>query len=135
MIAINLSRSFSILNNGLTKLRIFGHSGYRYSRASRRNAIRGIIVTAAAADRHSGYDFVSRYFAPEGGIPEDPVTGSAHTALAPYWSHRLGRDALTGLQVSERTGLVRTAVRGDRVYLTGQAVTVFDGTLDHNASL
>jgi DDE superfamily endonuclease/Phenazine biosynthesis-like protein len=100
---------------------------------TRRNGIRGIIVTAAAADRHSGYDFVSRYFAPAGGIPEDPVTGSAHTALAPYWSHRLSRDSLTGLQASDRTGLVHTAVHGDRVHLTGQAVTVLDGTLDHNA--
>jgi PhzF family phenazine biosynthesis protein len=96
---------------------------------TRRNAIRGIIVTAAAADRHSGYHFVSRYFAPAGGIPEDPVTGSAHTALAPYWSHRLGRDGLTGLQASGRTGLVHTAVHGDRVHLTGRAVTVLDGTL------
>ena len=100
---------------------------------TRRNGIRGIIVTAAAADRDSGYDFVSRYFAPAGGIPEDPVTGSAHTALAPYWSHRVGRDSLTGLQASDRTGLVHTAVHGDRVHLTGQAVTVLDGTLDHNA--
>jgi PhzF family phenazine biosynthesis protein len=98
-----------------------------------RNAIRGIIVTAAAADPHGGYDFVSRYFAPASGIPEDPVTGSAHTALAPYWSHRLGRDTLTGLQASDRTGLVHTAVHGDRVHLTGHAVTVLDGTLDHNA--
>ena len=96
---------------------------------TRRNAIRGIIVTAAAADRHSGYHFVSRYFAPAGGIPEDPVTGSAHTALAPYWSPRLGRDGLTGLQASGRTGLVHTAVHGDRVHLTGHAVTVLDGTL------
>jgi PhzF family phenazine biosynthesis protein len=100
---------------------------------TRRNGIRGIIVTAAAADRHSGYHFVSRYFAPAGGIPEDPVTGSAHTALAPYWSHRLGRDTLTGLQASDRTGLVHTAVHGDRVHLTGHAVTVLDATLVHNA--
>jgi PhzF family phenazine biosynthesis protein len=99
---------------------------------TRQNAIRGIIVTAAA-DRPSGYDFVSRYFAPAGGIPEDPVTGSAHTALAPYWSHLLGRDTLTGLQVSDRTGLVHTAVHGDRVHLTGRAVTVLDGTLDLTA--
>jgi PhzF family phenazine biosynthesis protein len=103
------------------------------ARLAHRNGIRGIIVTAAPADRHSGYDFVSRYFAPASGIPEDPVTGSAHTALAPYWSHRLGRDSLTGLQASDRTGLVHTAVHGDRVHLTGQAVTVLDGTMDHNA--
>ena len=103
------------------------------ARLTRRNGISGIIVTAAAADPHSGYDFVSRYFAPADGIPEDPVTGSAHTALAPYWSHRLGRDSLTGLQASDRTDLVHTAVHGDRVHLTGHAVTVLDGTLDHHA--
>jgi PhzF family phenazine biosynthesis protein len=103
------------------------------ARLTRRDGIRGIIVTAAAADRDSGYDFVSRYFAPAGGIPEDPVTGSAHTALAPYWSDRLGHDSLTGLQASARTGLVRTAIHGDRVHLTGSAVTVLDGTLYHAA--
>jgi PhzF family phenazine biosynthesis protein len=102
-------------------------------RLTRREGIRGIIVTAAAADRRGGYDFVSRYFAPAGGIPEDPVTGSAHTALAPYWSRRLGRDSLIGLQASDRTGLVHTAVRGDRVYLAGRAVTVLDGTLEDDA--
>jgi PhzF family phenazine biosynthesis protein len=95
----------------------------------RRNGIRGIIVTAAAADHRSGYDFVSRYFAPASGIPEDPVTGSAHTALAPYWSDRLGRDNLTGLQASDRSGLIHTAVHGDRVHLTGHAVTVLEGVL------
>jgi predicted PhzF superfamily epimerase YddE/YHI9 len=57
------------------------------------------------------------------------VTGSAHTALGPFWSERLGRGELTGAQLSRRGGLVRTAVRGDRVLLTGGAVTVFDGTL------
>ena len=98
-----------------------------------RDGVRGFIVTAAASDPGRGYDFVSRFFAPAQGIPEDPVTGSAHTALAPYWSARLGRDALTGLQASARTGLVRTAVHGDRVHLTGRAVTVLDGTLQHAA--
>ncbi len=100
---------------------------------TRRDGIRGIIATAPADDPDRGYDFVSRYFAPAGGIPEDPVTGSAHTALAPYWSHRLGRDRLTGLQASARTGLVHTAVRGDRVHLTGHAVTILDGALHHPA--
>jgi PhzF family phenazine biosynthesis protein len=96
---------------------------------SRRDGIRGIIATATAADPSRGYDFVSRYFAPAGGIPEDPVTGSAHTALGPYWSGRLGRDRLVGLQASTRTGLVATAVHGDRVHLTGHAVTILDGAL------
>src|SRR6266511_3005359 len=84
---------------------------------TRRDGIRGIIATAPADEPDRGYDFVSRYFAPAGGIPEDPVTGSAHTALAPYWSSRLGRDRLTGLQVSTRTGLVHTTVHSDRVHL------------------
>jgi PhzF family phenazine biosynthesis protein len=104
------------------------------ARLPRRNATRGIIVTAVAADPQCGYDFVSRYFAPGGDIAEDPVTGSAHTALAPYWAARLGRSTLTGLQASARTGLVRTAVHGDRVHLTGHAVTVFDGTLNDQAA-
>jgi predicted PhzF superfamily epimerase YddE/YHI9 len=90
---------------------------------------RGVIVTAAAEDPGSGYDFVSRMFAPADGIDEDPVTGSAHTALAPFWSARLGRDDLTGLQASARTGRVRTALRGDRTLLSGRAVTVIDGDL------
>ncbi|MER6998935.1 PhzF family phenazine biosynthesis protein [Streptomyces sp. NPDC000410] len=90
---------------------------------------RGIIATAPAEDPGRGYDFVSRCFFPVFGIDEDPVTGSAHTALAPFWSARLGRDELTGLQGSARTGLVRTALRGDRVLLTGSAVTVIEGEL------
>ena len=90
---------------------------------------RGVVATAAAADPHAGYDFVSRGFFPAVGIDEDPVTGSAHTALAPFWSGRLGSEALTGLQASARTGLVRTRLRGDRVLLTGSAVTVVDGEL------
>jgi len=102
-------------------------------RLARRHGMRGVIATAPAADPGSGYNFISRFFAPAQGIPEDPVTGSAHTALAPYWSRRLGRDSLTGLQASARTGLVRTAVHGDRVHLTGHAITVLDGTLHHTA--
>nr|BFD86041.1 PhzF family phenazine biosynthesis protein [Streptomyces sp. Xyl84] len=90
---------------------------------------RGVIATARAEDPGRGYDFVSRCFFPNVGIDEDPVTGSAHTALAPYWSERLGRSALTGLQASPRSGLVRTEVRGERTLLTGHAVTVIDGEL------
>lgn len=101
------------------------------ARLARRHGIRGITVTAVAGSPDDGYDFVSRFFSPADGIPEDPVTGSAHTALAPYWARRLGRDSLVGLQASARTGLVRTALRGDRVHLTGHAVTVLDGTWLH----
>ncbi len=89
---------------------------------------RGVIVTAPA--RTPGdYDFVSRFFGPASGIDEDPVTGSAHTALAPLWSPRIGRAELTGLQVSARGGRVLVHLRGDRTLLTGQAVTVVDGEL------
>ncbi|KAB1140463.1 PhzF family phenazine biosynthesis protein [Streptomyces luteolifulvus] len=90
---------------------------------------RGIIATARAEDPAGSHDFVSRCFFPKVGIDEDPVTGSAHTALAPYWAERLGRPDLTGLQASPRSGLVRTRLRGDRTLLTGRAVTVIDGEL------
>jgi len=83
---------------------------------------RGVIVTAAG-DR-PGIDCVSRMFAPNQGIPEDPVTGSAHCTLAGYWGERLGRDQLVGEQVSARGGIVRMRRHGDRVVLGGQAVTV-----------
>ncbi|WP_327377525.1 PhzF family phenazine biosynthesis protein [Streptomyces sp. NBC_01216] len=91
---------------------------------------RGVIVTAAAARPAHGYDFVSRGFFPAVGIDEDPVTGSAHTALAPFWSARFGREDLTGFQGGARTGVVRTRLRGDRTLLTGRAVTVVDGELN-----
>ncbi|MEU1307024.1 PhzF family phenazine biosynthesis protein [Streptomyces shenzhenensis] len=90
---------------------------------------RGIIATARAADPARGHDFVSRCFFPNVGIDEDPVTGSAHTALAPHWSARLGRSELTGRQASARAGVVRTALRGERTLLTGRAVTVIEGEL------
>ncbi|MFD9328744.1 PhzF family phenazine biosynthesis protein [Streptomyces sp. NPDC060065] len=98
-------------------------------KALARYSERGIIATARAEDPSQGYDFVSRCFFPNIGIDEDPVTGSAHTALAPYWSERLGRQDLTGLQASARFGLVRTRLRGDRTLLTGRAVTVIEGEL------
>ncbi|MFE0810545.1 PhzF family phenazine biosynthesis protein [Streptomyces sp. NPDC058794] len=90
---------------------------------------RGIIATARAQDPSRGYDYVSRCFFPNVGIDEDPVTGSAHTALAPYWSRRLGRPDLTGLQASPRSGRVRTELRGERTLLGGRAVTVIEGEL------
>ncbi len=88
---------------------------------------RGVIVTALAS--RPGADFVSRFFAPGAGVDEDPVTGSAHCALAPFWSARLGRTELVGYQASERGGTVRTRVAGDRVVLGGRAVTVLRGEL------
>ncbi|WP_329193408.1 MULTISPECIES: PhzF family phenazine biosynthesis protein [unclassified Streptomyces] len=97
--------------------------------ALRAYARRGVIVTAAAEDPARGYDFVSRGFFPAVGIDEDPVTGSAHTALAPFWAARLGRPELVGLQGGRRTGLVTVRLAGDRTLLTGDAVTVLDGEL------
>lgn len=88
---------------------------------------RGIIVTARSAD--SGFDFVSRFFAPAAGVPEDPVTGSAHCCLGPFWAGRLGRTALLAYQASRRGGVVRVETRGARVVLAGEAVTVFRGEL------
>ncbi len=90
---------------------------------------RGIIVTAASSTRD--YDFVSRFFAPAAGVPEDPVTGSAHCGLGPFWAARLGKNELIGYQASERGGRVTVRVDGDRVRLGGQAVTVLRGELLH----
>ena len=90
--------------------------------------VRGVIVTAAAGGP-GGHDFVSRFFAPGAGIDEDPVTGSAHCTLGPFWAERLGRAELTGFQASARGGLVQVRPRGDRVLLGGRAVTVLRGQL------
>lgn len=88
---------------------------------------RGVIVTAASAK--SDVDFVSRFFAPASGVPEDPVTGSAHCALAPYWAKVLGRDRLAGYQASPRGGTVLVEVQDDRVLLRGQAITFMKGEI------
>jgi len=88
---------------------------------------RGVIVTSRA--RSTGFDFVSRFFAPRAGVPEDPVTGSAHCALAPYWANKLGKTELVGRQLSARGGTVRVRVAGDRVLLGGRATTVLRGVL------
>ncbi|MGH7532846.1 MAG: PhzF family phenazine biosynthesis protein [Gemmatimonadales bacterium] len=88
---------------------------------------RGISVTAPAST--NGYDFVSRFFAPGAGIDEDPVTGSAHCMLGPWWSARLGKDTMTAAQISARGGVVHVHVGSDRVRLGGQAVTVLRGEL------
>ena len=88
---------------------------------------RGVIVTAEADDRV--HDFVSRFFAPRAGVDEDPVTGSAHCCLAPYWAGRTGRDSLAGYQASARGGTVHVRLAGDRVKLRGHAVTVMRGIM------
>jgi PhzF family phenazine biosynthesis protein len=87
--------------------------------------VRGVIVTARSDD--PAYDFVSRFFAPRAGVPEDPVTGSAHCCLGPYWSERLLKRDLVGHQASARGGVVRVGVRGFRVRLGGRAVIVLSG--------
>lgn len=88
---------------------------------------RGVIVTAPS--RAPEFDFVSRYFAPSFGIDEDPVTGSAHCCLGPFWAARLGKSALIGFQASRRGGVVGVRVADSRVFLGGRAVTVLRGEL------
>jgi PhzF family phenazine biosynthesis protein len=88
----------------------------------------GVIVTAASNVKE--IDFVSRFFAPAIGINEDPVTGSAHCTLAPFWQERLHKNSLTGFQVSARGGLVKVRTSAERVYISGQAVTVFSASLN-----
>jgi predicted PhzF superfamily epimerase YddE/YHI9 len=89
--------------------------------------VRGVIVTARSPS--DGHDFVSRFFAPRVGVDEDPVCGSAHCCLGPYWAEKLGRTELTAHQVSCRGGVVKVRVQGPRVVLIGQAVTVLRGEL------
>jgi PhzF family phenazine biosynthesis protein len=93
---------------------------------------RGVIVTARAQAGRE-HDFVSRFFAPRAGIAEDPVTGSAHTVLGPYWGAKLGRTELSGFQASRRGGRVGVELAGDRVLLRGRAVVVVDGSLSSDA--
>jgi predicted PhzF superfamily epimerase YddE/YHI9 len=89
--------------------------------------VRGVMVTSRSDS--SEFDFVSRFFAPASGIDEDPVTGSAHCALGPYWAERLGKSSLVAFQASARGGTVRVRVEGERVKLGGQAVTIMRGEL------
>ena len=86
----------------------------------------GVAVTAAA---HEGYDFASRFFAPWVGVDEDPVTGLAHTALTPYWASELARSTMEARQLSRRSGAMTVTLAGDRVHLTGVAVTVAEGEI------
>lgn len=95
--------------------------------ALRRISTRGVIVTSTSDDPR--FDFISRFFAPGAGIDEDPVTGSAHCCLGPYWSDQLGKTEMTAFQASARGGVVRVRVNRDRVLLGGQAVTVMKGEL------
>jgi PhzF family phenazine biosynthesis protein len=89
--------------------------------------VRGVIVTSRATS--PGYDFVSRFFAPAVGVNEDPVTGSAHCTLGPFWSRQMGKQDFLAYQASERGGVLRVRVAGDRVHLGGKAVTILRGEL------
>jgi PhzF family phenazine biosynthesis protein len=95
--------------------------------ALRKLPVRGVSVTARS--ERPEFDFVSRFFAPGSGVDEDPVTGSAHCTLGPYWANQLGKTQFTAYQASPRGGIVRVTVNGDRVLLGGQAVTVLRGEL------
>ncbi|WP_226832863.1 PhzF family phenazine biosynthesis protein [Acidithiobacillus sulfurivorans] len=87
--------------------------------------LRGVIITAPGKE----VDFVSRFFAPKYGVPEDPVTGSAHCALAPYWANKLGKNILTAKQVSKRGGNITCEVKTDRVFLSGCAVMFMESEI------
>ena len=89
--------------------------------------VRGVIVTSRSSDPR--FDFLSRFFAPGSGIDEDPVTGSAHSALTPYWAERLGKSTMMARQASARGGTLRVTLAGDRVLMAGQAVTTLRGEL------
>jgi PhzF family phenazine biosynthesis protein len=89
--------------------------------------VRGVIVTSLSSSRE--YDFVSRFFAPRVGVNEDPVTGSAHCCLGPFWANRLHKNEFVAYQASPRGGVLRVRVMGTRVILGGQAVTVLRGEL------
>jgi PhzF family phenazine biosynthesis protein len=86
----------------------------------------GLIITSRM---EGGIDFTSRYFAPQAGINEDPVTGSAHCTLAPYWSSKLGKNKFKAYQASKRGGVLKVRLENNRVFIQGQAVTIFDGEL------
>lgn len=97
------------------------------SNALRKIPVRGVIVTARSSDPQ--FDFVSRFFAPNAGVEEDPVTGSAHCCLAPYWAEKLGKTEFLAYQASRRGGILRVRLESDRVILGGRAVTMLRGTI------
>jgi PhzF family phenazine biosynthesis protein len=128
---------------GLTTVRYFGRSTFDYLievesesilvglepdfNQLQRKATRGFIVTAKSQE--AGLDFVSRFFAPKYGVNEDPVTGSAHCCLAPFWSAKTRRSTLSAAQRSKRGGQLHLQMAGDRVLISGRAVRVAEGML------
>ena len=130
--ALGIRDPLFVVNNGLrylveiadeTKLRALTPD----FAAVKATGVRAVGVTTRSADTQ--YDFVSRYFAPLVGIDEDPVTGSIHCMLGPYWSGRLGKNSFRAYQASARGGTLLVRVEGERVFLSGQAVTVFSAKL------
>jgi len=115
LVLVDAERTVREMQPDFTRLRAFCTRG------------RGVMVTAAA-ETH-GFDFVSRFFAPGAGIDEDPVTGSAHCCLGPFWMTRLHKSEFSAYQASPRGGVVRVRIAGDRIYLGGEAVTVLKGEL------
>ncbi|MDQ6679310.1 MAG: PhzF family phenazine biosynthesis protein [Acidobacteriota bacterium] len=95
--------------------------------ALKQHEFRGTIVTSASSDPQ--FEFLSRFFAPAAGINEDPVTGSAHCALAPFWAGRTGKQTMLARQASKRGGILKVTVQGGRVLISGQAITVLNGAL------
>src|SRR5262249_25126052 len=87
-------------------------------------------AVCATAPGSNGTDFVSRFFAPAKGVPEDPVTGSAHCMLIPYWAQRLGKATMIARQISARGGELRCTLRGDRVTIAGRAALYLEGQID-----
>ena len=113
----------------VTVLRSFGTNAVtRVNYATTNGTARALQSNTSRAENGS-YDFVSRFFAPRAGVPEDPVTGSAHCALGPYWGKKLGKTELLGRQLSSRGGTVRVRLEDGRVMLGGHAVTVLRGVL------
>jgi PhzF family phenazine biosynthesis protein len=123
LIARGLLQTYLVLLESAAVLRALSPDYH----ALRALPVGGLIVTAASDDAR--FDFVSRYFAPRAGIDEDPVTGSAHCALAPFWSERLGKTDFVGYQASARGGVVHARIHGERVLIGGQAVTVQRGEI------
>ena len=127
---------------GIREALYVGHNGFDYLveladerevrtlkpdfRALQQITARGVIVTAPGTGE---YDFISRFFAPQVAVDEDPVTGSAHCTLAPYWSDRLGKNHFSAYQASERGGFLRVRLEGERVVIAGKAVTIYEGFL------
>ena len=120
--------AYGILMLGVGEAQILNVSVVPDARLLKEIETRGVIVTAPGDE--PGVDFISRFFAPAVGVDEDPVTGSIHAGLAPFWAGRLGKSNLLALQASRRSGVLHCRVEGERVYVSGSAVQYLEGTID-----